>query len=32
MRDASTREEATANVECLAVEVIADRIVHGEIP
>ena len=26
----STREEAIANVERLAVEVIADRIAHGE--
>lgn len=27
-----TRDEATSNVERLAIEVIADRIAHGELP
>jgi predicted RNase H-like HicB family nuclease len=26
------REEAICNAECLAIEVIADRIVHAELP
>jgi predicted RNase H-like HicB family nuclease len=28
----ATREEATANTERLAIEVISDRIAHGEMP
>ena len=28
----STREEAILNTERLAIEVIADRVVHGEMP
>jgi len=28
----STREEAIGNTECLAIEVIADRVAHGEMP
>jgi predicted RNase H-like HicB family nuclease len=28
----STREEAIGNIENLAIEVIADRITHGELP
>jgi predicted RNase H-like HicB family nuclease len=28
----STREEAISNTEKLAIEVIADRITHGELP
>ena len=27
-----TRDEAISKAECLAIEVIADRIVHGELP
>ena len=27
-----TRDEAISNAECLAIDVIADRIAHGELP
>jgi predicted RNase H-like HicB family nuclease len=32
LRYGQTREEAIRNVELLAIEVIADRIAHGELP
>jgi predicted RNase H-like HicB family nuclease len=32
MTDGATREEAIGNTERLAIEVIADRIEHGELP
>ena len=32
MRYGATRDEAVSNVELLAIEVIADRVAHGELP